>query len=1380
MAVGAKTNATTDPTILGVQVTTSLYNTAIPLLIGKRRCAPECIWYGYFGKSGSSGKKGKSGKKGGATTYQSNLDLLISFGPIWNIQSCWQNSNLLGYSATVQSPFSHMGGQTFAISNADSLSGELSIPGGINLDFISAISFIPTSPLSATVDVYGDPLGSHTITEAGVAPAYSASTDYAVGDVVSYDTLSSGSPQNWVAIADNYDTPPGSLGYWAAAPNYSEQWLYNTYNNYSGSGAGAVAWRPGSWEFGMPMCNNASCEFTIGTDHGDNGFNVSFPSPVTGVIFVYYGYTEANHDNPLTYIKYEFEAELGSGNEFNGSLSGQQVEYPELSGVGGVQVDLGASGTVPELDLEPQGLYSLTKTGQANPADIILDLILSGNIFINTDGGSNLAPDDFTPLCFSHGLNFGGDPTRINLFGGSGNSGSVTWPPMVSFPYVLPQAGGAGNSTGASFNILRDPPVFDQGVFNSGNYYNINSVVQGSDLNYYIALCNTNADPVSGDQPDWALYTGPIGAAPPTPQWVYAANSGSNADTSITTPSLEPESSTDWALIVSNSPDTNQPAGWNALGSGVYYKQLSSSAAWSADLTDTAINPTVVVDISFPTLASNVTEVQHQGVDQDLVSSPYTLTFSSNVTAGNTIIAIAQNLTGVSFADSNGNSYSHLSEDASGGDVDVFIAFNVPGGALSGTFTWSGHSSGYGFIAIYEMNGFRVLPPAPFSDGLTDVRDYCAANGIYASLYLKSQRPCDDILNDICEIANCTPVWNGQSLDFYPYSEVAQVGGGYVYTPRTASGPLAEFDANYFVVESNEAPVTVKQENMQSVANILDINYSDAGFDGAGACSYQSYQSNSVRICDAEHCFLYGPQNGSPRGFDDYLTDATTATLVGWPIMKRQRFADPYSVEFKLPQTIGSLLDPMDLITVVDPLFGGTLNTGVATSGSGQQDVRISELSEDNTGTWSLSCERFMYGMSAPIVPNVTISSGVQQAQPNVLAGSVNAPYFFEPTAALAVALGMSAEGGIGIAVSGSADNYGGCVVNVSTDGGNSYDPIGKIAGSSVMGVVYSAGYPSSPSPDSTDTLYVDLTESDGELESYTSAQQNQLVPIMLLDNSGAPGTGSAAGYTTTIPYEIIAYQATTLVSTSEYSAAPPILRGQLGTVPADHPASGVGSPPSGSPVVDLSTPGSIFTYVIPNGQIAGNTLYFKFQTFNQFGTGLQDISDCTVYTFTITGQTNPTSPSSPAAGGSYTVAPNPCLYQGRSGGWSGIDSGSGSWTNADDIYFPPVTVNFASGSVSCDANDAGTTAFTGPGQTVYVCIYDPSHAGGTPTVDVQATNEHATTPGYIYLGSITSAAAPTSPGSTGGSSAPGGPQDSGVQSYVVECNGTPISVANE
>ncbi|MGA8734885.1 MAG: hypothetical protein WB558_13280 [Terriglobales bacterium] len=547
--------------------------------------------------------------------------------------------------------------------------------------------------------------------------------------------------------------------------------------------------------------------------------------------------------------------------------------------------------------------YSLDKNGQVNPADLILDLILSGNAYHNNLNGT------WTPFCFSHGLNFGGDPSRETFQGfDPGFPGSLTWPPVCSFPWVLPMPA-SGAASGSQFQILRDPPTFNQGPFSGSSApYSTNSIVEGSDSNFYRALTYADADPVSGGSTTWAQFDG------------------------------------------------------------------------------------------------------------------------------------------------------------------------------------------------------------DFSDGLEDVRNYCAANGIFISTYINSQKACSDILNEVCEIANCVPVWNGQSLDFYPLSEVSQVGGGVVYTPRTASGPIVVLDSNYFEMDKDEAPVTVKQENMQSVCNILDINYSDAAFDSDGMCGYQAYQSTSVRISDAEHCGLYGPMNGSPRGYDDYICDATTATKVGWPIMKRQRFADTYAVDFKLPQTVGSLLDPMDLITVNDPLFGGVLTTGVATTGPVGQNVRIRELSEDKDGVWTLSCERFMYGMSAPQAPST--AGTVSNPPPSVSApaGNVNTPYFFEPTAALAVALGMTSEGGLAIAVSGSATNYGGCVVNVSTDGGSSYSAIGRLPGNSTMGYT-TADYPLSPNPDASDTLSVDLTESEGELMSYTSGQQAQLIPIALVDNGGTTASGSAAGY---------------------------------------------------------------------------------------------------------------------------------------------------------------------------------------------------------------------------------------------------------------------------
>jgi hypothetical protein len=112
--------------------------------------------------------------------------------------------------------------------------------------------------------------------------------------------------------------------------------------------------------------------------------------------------------------------------------------------------------------------------------------------------------------------------------------------------------------------------------------------------------------------------------------------------------------------------------------------------------------------------------------------------------------------------------------------------------------------------------------------------------------------------------------------------------------------------------------------------------------------------------------------------------------------------------------------------------------------------------------------------------------------------------------------------------------------------------------------------------------------------------------------------------------------------------------------------------------------------------------------------------------------------------------------------------------TNPDYVYWPAFTANFPAGAVTYPANDSGTSAFTGSGQTVFVTIYDASRSG-SGTIHVDSTNANATTPGYVYLGTITSTAAGTS-GGTGGSSGSGGPQDPGtVGTYAITVNGVPI-----
>ena len=67
-ASSVKTNANQQVQLFSVQVSCSLYNTAIPVLYGGRRIALKLINSWDFGASQASGKKGK-GPTGGTVTF---------------------------------------------------------------------------------------------------------------------------------------------------------------------------------------------------------------------------------------------------------------------------------------------------------------------------------------------------------------------------------------------------------------------------------------------------------------------------------------------------------------------------------------------------------------------------------------------------------------------------------------------------------------------------------------------------------------------------------------------------------------------------------------------------------------------------------------------------------------------------------------------------------------------------------------------------------------------------------------------------------------------------------------------------------------------------------------------------------------------------------------------------------------------------------------------------------------------------------------------------------------------------------------------------------------------------------------------------------------
>jgi hypothetical protein len=180
----------------------------------------------------------------------------------------------------------------------------------------------------------------------------------------------------------------------------------------------------------------------------------------------------------------------------------------------------------------------------------------------------------------------------------------------------------------------------------------------------------------------------------------------------------------------------------------------------------------------------------------------------------------------------------------------------------------------------------------------------------------------------------------------------------------------------------------------------------------------------------------------------------------------------------------------------------------------------------------------------------------------------------------------------IWVALSGST-NWGGAQVWISSDG-NSYALAGTVNSRAVQGVL-TADLPPHSSPDTANTLLVDLTKSQGQLASVSPTGAANLATLCYVGG------------------ELLAYQTALLTAAGKY-AVTTLYRGAYGSMITDHPG--------GTSFARLD--GSIGRFSYQNNLI-GQTIYLKFASLNIVGSGLQSLNSLPVYTYTVrgTGQTS-------------------------------------------------------------------------------------------------------------------------------------------------------------
>ena len=490
-----------------------------------------------------------------------------------------------------------------------------------------------------------------------------------------------------------------------------------------------------------------------------------------------------------------------------------------------------------------------------------------------------------------------------------------------------------------------------------------------------------------------------------------------------------------------------------------------------------------------------------------------------------------------------------------------------------------------GDIVLTESFSPLVLQPA-VPVALLDLHNWTLANGISAALNQDTQRTAKDLLDELSIIGNCAPVYSGDTLKFVPYDEVNQAGFGGNYIAPTASGPVAYLTDTDFVEDKQSGPVKLLRKRRTGLDNCFSLEFTDRDIE---------YAQNTVTEHDQMAVALYGPRKsgtldlsvlgiGQASGSKNLkaISNKDVAQKIASIQCKRNAFGVAvYTFSVKAEYF---WLEAMDLVAITATKLG--LN---------QVWARITDVKETSNREYEVTAERFVYGLNHPTINGVTIASG------SIVTGAIdpglaNAPIIFQPTCAMTNGVPK-----ITFVCSGPDPNFGGAIVNVSIDGGASYNAIG-LASPSITGVLTANFNVSSPEldPDTVHTLSVDLTESRGALTSQTVAVADASLDQCYVEiKSGSP--------LVTTDYEVVCPTTATLTSAYNYNLTTYIRRAVKGTTYAQH------LPGWRFAVLD----GSALTIDLDNYWV-GRTIMVKIQAVNTQGGNATPLATATVYTYTV------------------------------------------------------------------------------------------------------------------------------------------------------------------
>lgn len=461
-------------------------------------------------------------------------------------------------------------------------------------------------------------------------------------------------------------------------------------------------------------------------------------------------------------------------------------------------------------------------------------------------------------------------------------------------------------------------------------------------------------------------------------------------------------------------------------------------------------------------------------------------------------------------------------------------------------------------------NPHTGVPNAPALGDTTAYSNYCRAAGILLSPAYEEQSSAESMLTEIFTLTNTGVYFSEGVLKLVPYGDETITGNGATYAPDLT--PLANLNEDDFLGDNSADPVIIKRNEIADTGSTSAEAYNRVTLEYLNRAN--KYVAEPLAREDAASIDLYGLRPTEVTAHQ--IASSAVAGIVADLILQRYVY-----VRGQYTFTLGwqwCHLEPTDLLTLTD---GDWLYL---------KPVRIVSIEENENGDLTITAEDAPPGVASHVVADVPEVGGYG-VDYNASPGSISAVCFLEPPFVLAEGTGLEVWAG----VSGPAGStvWGGCHVWVSDDG-DTYRLLTTITNPARVGHLAAA------MSDAATAVDVVLDGQGGQLLAASATDATALNSLCYIGGDDP---------------EFFAYEGATLTAENAYTLGG-LVRGAYGSSVAEHLA--------GDPFLRLDDA------LAKSGSLdldrIGSTISFKFQSFNIWGGGLEDLETLTIYTYTISG----------------------------------------------------------------------------------------------------------------------------------------------------------------